>query len=260
MTAAGQVRLWHIPVSHYNEKVRWALDLKDVEHDRRAPIPGTHPAFSLWLTRGRSATFPLLEIGGGAIGDSTAIIAELEQRFPNPPLYPADPAERERALALEDHFDEELGPYSRRLAFHFLRGDPGAAAKFAVGMLPGNPAADGLVGTAMGRVASAFVGLRYRAADEEGAEEARARVEAALDRLEAELAGNGGEYLVGDSFSVADLTAASLFVPLVIPPEGPQLPPMPRAYETWREGLRDRPGYRWVAEMFRRHRPDPRRP
>jgi multicomponent Na+:H+ antiporter subunit D len=31
--------LWHIAVSHYNEKVRWALELKGVEHERRAPPP-----------------------------------------------------------------------------------------------------------------------------------------------------------------------------------------------------------------------------
>lgn len=260
MRAGSGVRLWHIPVSHYNEKVRWALELKGVEHDRRAPIPGTHPAFAFLLTRGRSATFPLLEIDGGAIGDSTAIIAELERRFPDPPLYPPDPAERERALALEEHFDEELGPYSRRLAFHFLRDDPGAAAKFAVGMLPGSLAAEGFVGKAMGRVASGFVGLRYGASDDAAAEEARVRVEAALDRLEAELARGGGEYLAGDSFSVADLTAASLFVPVVIPAEGPTLPPMPGEYETWRNGLSDRAGYRWVEEMFRRHRGEARRP
>jgi hypothetical protein len=28
--------LWHIEISHYNEKARWALDLKGVEHGRRA--------------------------------------------------------------------------------------------------------------------------------------------------------------------------------------------------------------------------------
>ena len=30
--------LWHIKISHYNEKVRWALDYKRVMHKRRAPL------------------------------------------------------------------------------------------------------------------------------------------------------------------------------------------------------------------------------
>ena len=34
--------LWHIPISHYSEKARWALACKGVEHERRAPLPGAH--------------------------------------------------------------------------------------------------------------------------------------------------------------------------------------------------------------------------
>ena len=84
------------------------------------------------------------------------------------------------------------------------------------------------------------------------AELARAKILAAFDRLEAEL--GSGEYLVGDRFTVADLTAASLLYPLVQPPEGPSLPPPPEGFERFRAPLRERPGYRWVQEMFRRHR------
>ena len=36
------VVLWHIELSHYNEKVRWALDYKGVAHERRVPMPGFH--------------------------------------------------------------------------------------------------------------------------------------------------------------------------------------------------------------------------
>ena len=32
--------LWHIEISHFNEKARWALDHKGVEYERRAPTPG----------------------------------------------------------------------------------------------------------------------------------------------------------------------------------------------------------------------------
>ena len=27
--------LWHIPLSHFNEKVRWALDFKNIPHQRQ---------------------------------------------------------------------------------------------------------------------------------------------------------------------------------------------------------------------------------
>ena len=37
-------------------------------------------------------------------------LGALEQRFPEPPLYPPDETARRRALELEDCFDEQLGP------------------------------------------------------------------------------------------------------------------------------------------------------
>src|SRR6202023_1421161 len=60
--------LWHIEISHYNEKARWALDLKGVGHERRALVPGYHMAVALALTRGRCYTTPILELDGRRIG------------------------------------------------------------------------------------------------------------------------------------------------------------------------------------------------
>ena len=116
--------LWHIELSHFSEKARWALAYKGVEHRRRAPLPGMHIPVALFLTRGTHKTFPIIQIDGRTIADSTDVIAALEDRFPEPPLYPADPEQRRRALELEDFFDEELGPHVRRLGFHELRKDP----------------------------------------------------------------------------------------------------------------------------------------
>jgi len=59
--------LWHIPISHYSEKARWALAHKGVEHERRAPLPGAHIAVALWLTRGRHKTLPVLELGSALV-------------------------------------------------------------------------------------------------------------------------------------------------------------------------------------------------
>ena len=246
----SDVVLWHIPVSHYNEKARWALAYKGVEHERKAPPPPFHMAAALALTRGRGKTFPVLQLDGRAIGDSTAIIASLEERFPEPPLYPAAPADRERALALEDFFDEELGPHIRLLVWHELMQDHERAEAVAVQSMPGPM--QRFPGAAR-RAGSLFLSVRYRVSDDDRAAIARDKMLGALDRLEAEL--GDGEYLVGDAFSVADLTAAALFYPLVAPPEGPQvITDPPAAWQEVRSELSERPGYKWVGEMFRRHR------
>ena len=220
MSDNGKPVLWHIPVSHFNEKARWALAWKGIEHERRAPPPPANMIVSGILTRGASKTFPLLQIDGRAIGDSTEIIAALEERQPDPPLYPDDPAERERALELEDFFDEELGPYIRLLAL----------ARAAAGPRHGRPRrgeparADSQLRPGAGRRRCRREGLRRSPLPRRGSRaggRSREKVLAAMDRLDAELGDK--EYLVGDRFTVADLTAASLFYPLVLPPEGPRV-------------------------------------
>lgn len=253
MAANAKPVLWHIGVSHYSEKARWALAYKGVEHRRRAPMPGPHMLYALWLTRGAAKTFPVLELDGRTVGDSTAIVAALEGRYPEPPLYPADFDDRRRALELEEWFDEELGPHIRLLGWHEVTRDPGdALSEVAARNLPPALRRIGPLRAGAARFGSLFAGLRYGVKSEEAASRARERVLAALDRLESELGGN--DYLIGDSFTVADLTAAALFYPLVLPPEGPRLPDLPPALEAFRASHRDRPGYRWVEEMFRRHR------
>jgi glutathione S-transferase len=245
--------LWQIQISHYSEKVRWALDYKGVDHVRRTPLPGTHIPIALAMTRGEQMTFPVMRIDGRTVGDSTAIIAALEARYPEPPLYPVDAEQRARALELEEWFDEELGPYARFLAFHELINEPEIFTEVASRVVPGPLGrAKPLVGT----YAQVFTSLRWGARDEGAAETAREKIVAALDRLEAELGESDGEFLVGDSFSVADLTAASLFYPVVLPPEGPTAPdtPQPPAFDRFRESLKGRRGFRWVEDTFRRYR------
>jgi glutathione S-transferase len=245
--------LWQIDISHFSEKIRWALEYKGIGHKRRSPLPGTHIPIALALTRGGQMTLPVLTIDGRAIGDSTAIIAALEERCPEPPLYPADPEDRARALAIEDWFDEELGPHARLLPFYELTQEPDLFAEVAATAVPGPL---GKAKPLVGAYARTYTRLRWNADSDADADRARAAIVAAFDKLEAELEQGTGEFLVGESFSVADLTAASLFYPVVVPPEGP-LPtdlPRPPALERFRQGLSERRGYKWVEETFHKHR------
>jgi glutathione S-transferase len=244
--------LWQIDISHFSEKARWALAYKGVEHKRHSPPPGMHIPVAMWLTRGAQQTFPVLRLDGRNVGDSTAIVAALEERYPEPPLYPSDPDQRRRALELEDFFDEELGPHMRLFAFNSLIGEPDRFGEIAARALPGPL---GRAKSVAGAYARLYTSTRFGANNDSAAKRAGTKVLAALDRLDAELDASESDYLVGDAFSVADLTAASLFYPLVGPDEGP-MPgsSMPDSFESFREPLRERPGYLWVEEMFRRHR------
>jgi glutathione S-transferase len=240
--------LWQFRQSHYNEKARWALDWKRIRHVRRSLLPGLHVPRVMWMTRQKSV--PVLVLEGRAIADSTRIIAAVEALRPDPPLYPAAPAERRRALELEEFFDEELGPHLRRSVFHDV--------------LPHTDYASALMTTDC----SPLVRTMYRAVfpalrpvfqmdmriDDAGAQLGRAKIVTALDRIEAELQPSG--YLVGEHFSVADLTAAALLSPLVAPPEYPYaLPgPWPEPFASFRASVAGHRAFAWVSEMYRHHR------
>ena len=245
--------LWQIDISHYAEKVRWALEYKGIDHVRRSPLPGSHIPIALFLTRGAQPTLPVLQIGGRTIGDSTEIIAALESIHPEPPLYPIDAEERARAIELEDWFDENLGPHARLLPFYELIQEPEIFAELAAESVP---VPLGKSKPVVGAYARAYSSLRWGASSDESAARAREGIAAAFDKLEAELERGEGEFLVGEHLSVADVTAASLFYPVVVPPEGPLDPSLPRppAFDRFRQSLSDRRGYRWVEETFRRHR------
>jgi glutathione S-transferase len=240
--------LWHIEISHFSEKARWALAYKGVEHERRAPLPGAHIPVALWLTRGEHKTFPVLSLEGRNIGSSDAIIEALERRYPDPPLYPADPEQRRRALELEAFFDEEVGPHVRHLAFHEMRADPDRLRAIAEQAVPA-----AIPGALPAAYARTYTSLRWKSGDADAAAVDRVKIVAAIDRIEEEL--GSGDYLVGDAFSVADLAAASLLYPIVAPATGPtSAEDLSKGIKRFREPLVERRGFKWVGEMFARHR------
>ena len=248
MDAPQAPLLWHIPISHYNEKARWALDYKKVPH-RRRPI-GPDYLFQAWRKTGQGK-LPILFLDGVAVWDSTRIIETLERRFPEPALYPADPAQRARALALEDFFDEQLGPQLRAaVVTPLFRHDPDLALRFLTTGMP--PQAYRMM-RPMTRVFPAFYRMRHNISEAQ-LESDRAMVVAALDRMERERRPSG--YLVGDAFSVADLTAAALLGPAVLPPElqYPLQVEIPACLRDWRDTLLQHPAVRWAKEIYRKHR------
>jgi glutathione S-transferase len=137
----------------------------------------------------------------------------------------------------------------RLLVWHQITRDQEALDRIAARFAPGPLRR---VRPLAGRALSTFVSLRYRVKSEDSAAAAREHIIAAFDRLEQEL--GDGDYLVGDAFTVADLTAAAILYPIVTPPEGPELPDPPATLEEFRAPLKERRGYRWVADMYRRHR------
>ena len=237
-----------LPVSHFCEKGRWALELAGVEFTERGYIPGVHAMKA--RTRG-SATLPVLTDGRRAIRGSDAIV-----RFADASghlgLYPDRPAERREVDALIRQMDDELGPDARLWLYTWGCEDPELYVE--------------LIESGLGPVARRSVrplkrGLIALTAyhfdiTERSREESAERLEASLQALEDRR--NGGPYLVGDRFTAADLTFAALCAPLVAPPEyGVSLPSigeLPDVFGATLRAWRDTPSGATALRLYRDHR------
>ena len=69
--------LLHFRVSHYNEKVRWALDFKRLPYRTTNLMPGPHLGVMRKLT-GQTKT-PVISLDGRYVCGSAAIIKALER-------------------------------------------------------------------------------------------------------------------------------------------------------------------------------------
>jgi glutathione S-transferase len=186
---------------------------------------------------------------GTVIDDSTDIIAWADENGSGARLYPEDQAQRRRALKLEQHFDENLGPQVRCAFFHAVLPDRNKSVAMFTQQFGGGTR---LVSNAI--YPAIRIGARKQVdASDENAERGRRMTVEALDRLESEL--DGGEYLVG--VTSADLGVAALFSPLVTPPQFPyeQPDPPPPEWAEFRASLSDRDGYLWVEQTYAKHRP-----
>lgn len=241
-------RLYHFRVSHYSEKVRWALDHKGWRHLREAQLPGFHIPRICRLSGQRR--LPVLEIDGRVVVGSNHILAEIERLRPEPRLFSEDPVDLARALEIQARFDERVAPDVRRLFWSTYLDRPGSCARMAAdGFSPAARFAWRVSAPAWRPLFRRDMGIRP-----ERLEAARTRLADTFDWIEREAAPTG--HLVGDRFGVADLAVAAVMSGIVRPPEYPyRLPePWPPELVELRASLADRAGFRWVLDVYARHR------
>ncbi len=236
--------------SHFNEKARWALDFKGIPHQRRSYLPGPHrPAMQKLSGQGQT---PVLSIGDEVISGSARIIDLLENRYPDPPLYPAEPELRTAALTLQSRFDEEVGPAVRTALFSVLISEGGYLTRmFAKDASP--PLR--LLYRATFPLARGMIARGNGVTDPENVQRAFATTQATLAEVAEQTAATG--YLLGNTFSIADLTAAALLAPLASlgHPDMARPQPVPAALSEFYARWADDPGIAWVRKQYAEHRP-----
>src|SRR5579859_6299557 len=100
-------------ISHPSQAARAMLDLKGIDYDVVNVIP-LNQRIHVRLAGFRGGTVPALKLDGRRIQGSRAIARALDERWPDPPLYPAAPALRARVEEAERWGDEQLQPIPRR--------------------------------------------------------------------------------------------------------------------------------------------------
>ncbi len=104
------------PVSSYSAKVRIVLAVKGIAHDEIAPPGGYRSAdYRAIVPMG---TLPAIRIGDWVLSESEVINEYLEERYPEPPMLPADLQQRARVRFLCRFHDLYLEPKVRALFAH----------------------------------------------------------------------------------------------------------------------------------------------
>jgi len=203
-------KLITIPFSHYCEKARWALDRCGIAYDEEGHLPFLH--YLATYRNGGGRTVPVLVDRTQTLRDSTDIITWADAKRPGA-LIPRTGAEE--SLAIEDDFDNHLGPATRVWGYFYLL--PSRDAERAV--VAGVPAWEKSMFQLARPLAVSYLqrGLQIDAA---GCERSRTIIDETFARVSRMLR-DGRRFLSGDRFTVADLAFAALAAPVLLPAEHP---------------------------------------
>ena len=165
-----------VPLSPFVRKVSVALQEKNVAYDVNpvVPVPPANedPKFRAMSPIGK---IPAFEDGDFAISDSSVILAYLDRAHPQPSIYPQDAKDCARAMWFEEFADTKMVEAVGPVFFERI-----VAPKFF-----DRESNQELIDEALGQ-----------------------RVPAAFDYLESQL--DGGDHLVGNQLSVADIAVGAM--------------------------------------------------
>jgi len=245
------MKLITISISHYVEKVKWALKIGGIPYEEESHLPGLHAAVTFWHTRGAHRSTPVLLDENQVIFDSTRILRHLATKYQQKWLYPIP-----QALELEERFDANIGPHTRRFIYQQLFDNQYSLAEFfsqdvtipwQKAILP---------------FAAPFIKelmIRDMQINAIAAENSRKTFETEFAFVEKKLA-DGRMYLCGDTLTAADITFAALSAPVLLPKEyGARLPRLEDAPENSSirsivAAYRDSVAGRFVLRLYKEHR------
>lgn len=131
-------RLYVIPGSHPSMTARLMLERKGIPYERVDLMPVISKA-AVRAVGFPGNTVPALKIEGEKVQGSREIARALDRIQAEPPLFPADAAERTAVEEAERFGDEDLQPTARRILWWALRRDRSPLESFSAGARLGIP-------------------------------------------------------------------------------------------------------------------------
>ena len=242
-------RLLTIPISHFCEKARWALERAGLAYREERHVQGVNRVVS--KRAGGHGTLPVLVCEIGVLAQSEAILRYADQHLAEPQRLFPDGDDEITALCRE--LDAGLGPDGRRLMYAHMLPRKDFMLEFNdVGV----PRWEDVMMRRLWPVVARW-GARELEVRDDTLEQDRPRVLSAFDAIAARLE-DGRPYLFGERFTAADLTFAALAAAVLAPPEyGTPLPqrdvlPEPVARDV--AAFRAHPAGAFALRMFREHR------
>ena len=246
------LRLITIPISHFCEKARWALDRAGIAYREERHVQGIHQIVA--RRAGGRLTVPVLVTPGGVLTESEQIVGWADDRTPaEHQLYPGDAGERAEVERLNRRFDSALGPRARRLMYVHMLPERELMLSFNnTGVPRWEDRALRLGWPLLGHLVKSHFGIRPGIEVED-----EAVVWQELDFV-AGLLADGRPYLCGDRFGAADLTFAALAAAAIVPPiygtPLPQPDELPARIAALVQRSREHPAGRYAMRLFSDHR------
>ena len=242
----GDIILYQFAVSHYCEKIRWALDYKNIDYQCENLLPGFHRRKTRAIAK--YTNVPILQHQGRVIQNSSDIINYLDMNFANNLLTPLEAENQKAALIWEYELDKDLGPHVRRYCYQLLLKSPRALIFLLAQQGP-------WYGKMLYRVVYPRIRevLRQSLQMDQNSESASLKIiNRYLDRLSQVY--EKSPYLVGNQFTRADLTAAALFAPLFTPAQYGVKWPSALPYQLQETMAKLRPKLSWGIRLYEKHR------
>lgn len=237
--------LYQFPISHYCEKVRWALEHKNIPHTKRSVLPGMHVKKMLKLT-GQSSV-PVIQHNNLNLHNSAKILDYLDEQFPEQSLTPINAEDAKAAKEWETFADNNLGPQVRVFMYHYLLEEPNIVIPFFTN---GGPFYGRFLIKAIFPKLN-FKMRKWMKINAKSAILAKKQILNSLEKINTRL--QGRKFLAGDSFSRADLAVAALLAPLFMPTGyGLDVPQLPAALQKQLDEFE--PHLEWVRSIYSNYR------